>query len=67
VDTFEDAMGIKESERLPAGLKRQRSAVKKGLVALTVGASVGAMGLVYDLHNRIMPEDSKIQETHSSR
>lgn len=49
VDMYNDLTGIKESERLPKIIKKQNSAIKKGLAALVTAASVGIMAGFYSL------------------
>ena len=39
--------GLKESERLPYFVKRQKLFMKKGLAALLTAGSVGAMAAIY--------------------
>ncbi len=49
VDAFRDLTGIKESERVPKLIRKQKPLIKKGLAALLVGTSIAAMAGIYSL------------------
>jgi hypothetical protein len=56
-DAYRDFADIKASRRLPVFLKKQSQDMKKGIMAMSVAASVAASCLVYDLSKNFSLKD----------
>ncbi len=65
IDIFRDLTGVQPSERVPSSLKR-RPALKKGLAAALVGASIGLTSLLYHYSLPQMEGETAVAQQVSS-
>ena len=66
IDVFRDLAGIEDSHRTPLLLKKQKSSVKKAVIAAVLGASLAATAGIYALTPNTPAEDKTERIEHTT-